>query len=436
VHRTFLIAIALTASLCTLDVLAQSRGFGARPQTSPTTRAASTAAVRLIPLTATAAAPAISLVRITTGVSGTTSALGDSSDTSVSADGRFVTFTSVASNLVADGPHGNRDVFVYDRVTGQTTRESLGVNSAASNAASFAPVISSGGRFVAFRSLATNLISPSPEPGIAHIYVRDRQLGTTTLVDSSSAGFRGNGSAQDVAITADGRWVAFASLATNLVPVDSNACGDVFLHDLSSGITEVASVPTPGFTQSCVFDSRHPSVSADGRFVAFDGSATSAAPGSQLSVYLRDRAAGVTTIESVDANGQPIRDFAGSPSMSADGRLVSFQVNRPSGEGTGLYIRDRVAGRTLGPVDGVFLSSHMSADGRFVSYLALDHEAFVIEVSTGVVTPIATEVSDLSAVAGGAVAFSTRVPKVAGDEDLFSDVYVASLAGSGAPGVP
>jgi Tol biopolymer transport system component len=426
----------LSSSVCTLVVVAQSRGFGTGRQTAPTTRAASASTLRLIPISATAAAPAVTLVRITTGLDGG-SALGDSTDASISADGRFVTFRSVASNLVADGPHSQRDVFVYDRVTGQTTRESIGADGASSNQASFTPVISAGGRFVAFQSLATNLVSPPTEPGIEHIYVRDRQLRTTTLVDVSTAGSRGSANALEPAITSDGRFVAFASFASNLVNDDVNGCGDVFVHDMATAITERASIPTPGFTVSCTFDSRGPSLSADGRYVAFNGAATSATPGSLLSVYLRDRAASQTSLVSVDANGQPFRDFAGGSSMSADGRFIAFQVSRPnSGADTGLYVRDRAAGRTLGPLPGVFITSRVSADGRFVSYLTLDHQAFVVDASSGVVTPIATDVSDLSAVAGGAVAFSTRVSKVASDADRFSDVYVATIASDSAPGAP
>jgi WD40-like Beta Propeller Repeat len=424
----------LASGPCTLDVAGQARAFGNRPASAPAARAAGSASLRLIPLTATAA-PAVSLVRITIGINGTTSALGDSSDASISADGRFVTFTSVASNLVADGPHSSRDVFVHDRATGQTTRESVGENGAPSNGASFSPVVSAGGRFVAFRSLATNLVGGGTVPQITHIYVRDRQLGTTTLVDVSSAGAPGNANAVEPAITSDGRFVAFSSFASNLIANDSNGCGDVFVHDMATGGTELASVPTPGIVVRCTFDSRRPALSSDGRFVAFDGAATSATPGSQLSVYVRDRAAGVTTLESIDAAGQPFPDFAGAPSMSGDGRFVTFQVSRLIGD-SGLFLRDRAAGRTLGPLPGAFISSRLSADGRLLSYLTTDHQAFVIDTATAAVTPIATEVTDLSAVGGGAIAFSTRLPKVPTDEDRFSDVYVATVSGDGAPGAP
>src|SRR5262249_14949165 len=267
-------------------------------------------------------------------------------------------------------------------------------------------------------------------------YRRDRQLGTTTLVDVSSGGSRGTANALEPAITSDGHLVAFASFAANLVNDDVNACGDVFVHDMGTGVTELASVPTPGFAVSCAFDSRGPSLSDDGRYVAFNGPATSAAPGSQLSVYVRDRAAAQTSLVSVDANGQAFKDFAGGSSMSADGRFVTFLVNRPNADGSGLYMRDRASGRTFGPLPGIFLTARMSADGRFVSYLTLDHQAFVVDATTGVVTPIATEVSDLSAVAAGVVAFSTRVSKVASDQDGFSDVYVATIGGDGTPGAP
>ncbi|HJZ73983.1 MAG TPA: hypothetical protein VKE51_19725, partial [Vicinamibacterales bacterium] len=398
--RGVVVVVCSAASIASIGghAAGRVRGSGtARVISAALAPARSATALRFISQASTAAAPSIAFFRITTGLNGT-GALGDSGDASLSADGRFVTFTSDASNLVADPRHGSiKDVYVYDRATAQTTRESLGPSGAPATGASFAPVISTGGRFVAFWSVATDLVAPETEPGVSHVYVRDRQLAATTLVDVSSGGARGSGNAYQPAISSDGRFIAFWSLASNLVADDLNGCGDVFVRDLAAGTTERVSIPTPGFAPPCTFDSRDPSISADGRFVAFDGAATSAAPGSQLAVYVRDRATATTSLVSIDANSQPFRDFAFAPSINADGRFVVFQVNRPAG-GSGLYMRDRAAGSTLGPLPGQFLSAHASADGRFVSYLTLDHDAFVIDAATGAVTAIATLASDVSAV--------------------------------------
>jgi Tol biopolymer transport system component len=138
---------------------------------------------------------------------------GPSEDTALSADGRFVAFGSEASTLVPDDTNGGSDVFVHDRQTGRTTRVSVGPNGRQSNNGSYQPALSAGGRVVAFTSLASNLV-PGDTNDAPDVFVRDRQTGTTRRVSVSSGGAQGNAYSYTPSISADGRFVAFASDAT------------------------------------------------------------------------------------------------------------------------------------------------------------------------------------------------------------------------------
>jgi hypothetical protein len=151
--------------------------------------------------------------------------------------GRFVAFLSFAANLVDDDTNGTSDVFVHDRMSGTTTRVS--VNSAGAQGDSRSddrPAISADGRFVAFASLATNLVDDDTN-GSYDVFVHDRMTGTTTRVSVNSAGAQGDGASTGPAISADGRFVAFSSFATNLVDDDTNGTSDVFVHDRITGTT-------------------------------------------------------------------------------------------------------------------------------------------------------------------------------------------------------
>jgi Tol biopolymer transport system component len=154
-----------------------------------------------------------------------------SSGPAISADGRFVAFQSAASNLVPGDTNGAQDIFVRDRQTGTTRRVSVGPGGVQTNAeaSSGVPAISADGRFVAFESDATNLV-PGDTNGAIDVFVRDRQTGTTRRISVGPGGVQGNSDSGGPAISADGRFVAFVSNASNLVPGDSNARFDVFVR--------------------------------------------------------------------------------------------------------------------------------------------------------------------------------------------------------------
>jgi Tol biopolymer transport system component len=167
----------------------------------------------------------------------------------ISADGRFVAFPSAANNLVSNDLNGVVDIFVRDRQTGTTeiVSVSTGGDRANTNGGDEPqpPSISADGRYVVFEHAASNLVTGDTN-GTYDIFVRDRQLGTTQRISLSSAGVEGNGSSRWASIYPGGRFVAFASEASNLVTGDTNGVADIFLHDLTTGTTTRLSVATDG----------------------------------------------------------------------------------------------------------------------------------------------------------------------------------------------
>jgi Tol biopolymer transport system component len=186
---------------------------------------------------------------------------------SISADGRYVAFSSLASNLVPGDTNGKQDIFVHDRLTGQTTRVSVASDGTQGNGDSDFASISADGRYVAFSSLASNLVAGDTN-GTWDVFVHDRLTGQTTRVSVASDGTQGNEDSIGVEISADGRYVAFTSLASNLVAGDTNGTWDVFVHDRLTGQTTRVSVASDG-TEGNGHSLYGLSISADGRYVAF-----------------------------------------------------------------------------------------------------------------------------------------------------------------------
>jgi Tol biopolymer transport system component len=180
----------------------------------------------------------------------------------ISAEGRYVAFLSYASNLVPGDSNGVGDVFVHDRQTGITERVSVDSAGNQGNDHSGYPSLSADGRYVAFQSSASNLV-PGDNNGHCDIFVHDRQTGATERVSVDSAGNEGDYESYDPAISADGRYVAFQSGALNLVPGDTNVEMDIFVHDRQTGITERVRVDSAGNEGNG--ESQPPAISADGR---------------------------------------------------------------------------------------------------------------------------------------------------------------------------
>ena len=225
----------------------------------------------------------------------------DSEYPSISADGRYIAFESEADNLVAGDTNGYSDIFVRDHNTGITTRVSVSSSGGQGSNASTSPSISGDGRYVAFVSRASNLVAGDTN-GNSDIFVHDRNTGITTRVNVNSSGGQAIGVSYSPSISADGRYVAFYSIASNLVSGDTNGQMDIFVHDRDTGITTCVSVDSGGVLGNG--SSYDPFISADGRYVVFDSSASNLVSGDTNGVsdiFVHDRNSGITTRASVDS---------------------------------------------------------------------------------------------------------------------------------------
>jgi hypothetical protein len=250
----------------------------------------------------------------------------DSRNPSISSDGWYVAFESYASNLVPDDTNNMRDVFVHDRLTGQTTRVSVDSAGVQGNDLSLYPSISSDGRYVAFDSQASNLV-PDDTNNMRDVFVHDRQTGQTMIVSLDSAGVQGNSGSYRAFISSDGRYVAFESHASNLVPNDTNDVRDIFVHDRQTGQTTRVSVDSAGVQGNDHSDSFDKCMSSDGRYVAFYSYASNLVPNDTpgaCDVFVHDRQTGQTTRVSVDSAGVQGNSSSFTPSISSDGRFVAL----------------------------------------------------------------------------------------------------------------
>lgn len=255
-----------------------------------------------------------------------TGAQGDdaSSQPVLSSDGRYVAFTSWAANLVPDDTNGFPDIFVRDRVTGAVTRVSVSSSGAQGNHLSVQPAISADGRLVAFASYASNLVSGDTN-GVDDIFVHDRLSGETTLVSVSSAGVQSDFVSREPALSGDGRYVAFISWAANLVPGDTNGVADVFVRDRVRHTTIRVSLSSSGTQANGL--SWISSISGEGRYVAFGSRASNLVPGDTNEiddVFVHDNVTGETVLVSAASDGTQGNWQSSWPSISANGRWVGF----------------------------------------------------------------------------------------------------------------
>lgn len=224
----------------------------------------------------------------------------------VSDDGNLIAYASIFTNLVTGDTNGRRDIFVRDRATASTTRVSVDSVGTESNGNSDTPVISADGRYVVYTTLATNLVA-SDTGALQKIIRHDRQSGATELVSVGLGASVANGNSYVSAISADGSLIAFSSSASNLVSGDSNARDDIFLRDMLSGTTTRVSVDSLGVQGNG--NSSDPSISADGRYVSFFANSSNLVPGDtnlRNDVFLHDRQTGQTTRVSVDPAGRQL----------------------------------------------------------------------------------------------------------------------------------
>jgi Tol biopolymer transport system component len=280
----------------------------------------------------------------------------------ITGDSRYAVFWSWASNLVPGDTNNDVDVFVYDRQLGLVERIGGDIPGLLGNTGSHCPCgISEGGRYVAFSSWAK--LTPADTNGTPDVYVRDRATGATERANVASDGTQGNHHQFAVwccvAISADGRYVVFPSVASNLVPGDDNFfcdtnldgnyvdnCPDVFVRDRQSGTTELVSVATSG--HSGMGRAEAPTMSSDGRYVAFMYSGSDMVAGdtnSAYDVFVRDRSLGTTERISIASDGSQVSGqcYCG---ISSGGRYVTFYDGQVGpGDTNGVwdaFVHDRV----------------------------------------------------------------------------------------------
>jgi Tol biopolymer transport system component len=347
------------------------------------------AACSLVLLTRTARVTAA----CTSGI--VTSPQGDfeSFDPSTSSDGRYTAFWSAATDLIGSDTNGRYDIFVLDRQTCAIDRVSISTAGTQSNNDSMFPSISADGRYVAFMSLANNLV-PSDTNNAGDVFVRDRQSNTTIRASVTNAGGQGSSGLESTKpdISANGQAVAFFSFAANLVTGDSNGTPDVFVRDLVNLTTGRVSVATGG-TQGVNGDTNtdRPSISADGRYVAFASTMTNLVAGdtnNARDIFRHDRQTGTTIRVSVSTAGAetPNQQDANSPSISSDGRYVAFDsfatnlVTDDTDFNYDVFVRDVNTSTTTrvslvnqgGPPEAFAwaqsVSPSISGDGRYVAF--------------------------------------------------------------------
>ena len=269
----------------------------------------------------------------------------------ISSDGTQVIFDSHFHEFVSGDSNVDSDVFVRNRSAKTTTIASRTSSGAQGPDGSYDPSISGDGRFVAWAT-RSSLVSTDTN-GVIDVYVRDQQLGTTVIASVSSSGVGGNADSGTPTMSADGRFVVFDSVATNLVSGDSNNASDVFLRDLVSNITTRVSVK--GSNNQLNGPSQRAVVSADGTYVAFSSDSTNAVSGdnnSSKDIFVRDRSSNSTTRVSLGNSGNEGNFASDAPSISDNGRYVSFHsrasnlVSGDLNDDEDVFLRDRVANTT------------------------------------------------------------------------------------------
>jgi Tol biopolymer transport system component len=249
---------------------------------------------------------------------------GDSSHPFMASDGGFVAFDSTADNLVPGDAGSCRDVFVRYLPAGPTERVSVDSMGDEADRPSYAPAVSADGRYVSFHSWATNLVDDDFNE-LADVFVRDLQDDQTERVSISSAGGEGNMSSMESAISGDGRYVVFASGADNLSADDANLAWDILRHDCDSGVTEPAAKRYI-FTESNGW-SEGASISGDGRFVAWSGCSNNhllADDTGYFDIFLFDTETGITALVTQGHDGSPADGNSFDPVLSGNGRYVAF----------------------------------------------------------------------------------------------------------------
>ena len=250
---------------------------------------------------------------------------GNSSENpAISANGRYVVFQSEASNLVSGDTNGAADIFVKDTTTNSITRVSTAADGSQGNSESYVPDISADGRYVVFESNAFNLVSGDTN-GLRDVFIKDTNTNSITRVSTAANGSQGNGGSENPAISADGRYVVFRSNASNLVSGDTNNNWDVFIKDTTTN--SITRVSTAANGSQGNGTSYFPDISADGRYVVFESNAFNLVSGDTNftdDIFVKDTTTNNITRFSMAADGSEGNSYSSDPAISADGSYVVF----------------------------------------------------------------------------------------------------------------
>jgi hypothetical protein len=309
----------------------------------------------------------------------------DSLAPSISADGRFIAFTSMATNLAGNEcDNGFNQIYVRDRTSGTTRCVSVNSNGREANQHSDASSISADGTLIAFDSAATNLAGNKCDNGFNHIFVHDLSTDTTICVSVRTNGDEGNADSFDPSISADGRVVVFQSTATNLASRCNNGNSHIYVHNRVTGETSCVSVNNEGDQSNG--NNALARISGDGRFVAFQSDSTNVTTrcnNGRAQIFVRDTVEKKTTCSSIDNHGTQGNNDSVQPSISSNGRFVAFSSgatnltsNRCMGGNMQAFVRDRADEKTkcvsLGPKNvqgnGASSSPSISANGSLVTF--------------------------------------------------------------------
>ncbi len=322
--------------------------------------------------------------RISVSTDGT-EANGASSYPSISANGRYVVFESVATNLVANDTNGKKDIFIRDLILDTTTRISVATNSTEGDGDSTYSFISPDGKKVAFTSGSTNFVSGDTN-GVTDIFVRDLESNETIRVSVASNGTEGNGLSLTPVMSYDGRYIVFPSDATNFAPSDTNTQRDVFLHDTQTGTTVRVSEGSNGEEGTGPNGPGDPAMSWDGRYIAFETTFANLVPGDtngDWDVFVKDVSTGV--LERVTLNDQGAQITGGysyyETYMSFDGRYIAFESGDPNivtgyTASYDIFVRDRVSSTTeIASINNTCVpqggwGAGMSPSGQYVQFMS------------------------------------------------------------------
>jgi uncharacterized delta-60 repeat protein len=301
----------------------------------------------------------------------------------VSADGRYVVFESGATNLIAGDSNGFYDLFVKDMQTGALTCVSMTAGGVLANGANPQGGISADGRYVVFESEATNLVAGDTNWS-GDIFRKDLQTGDVVRVSTTAGGGESNGWSESVSVSADGRYVAFRSSATNLVANDTNSVSDIFLKDIQTGAINRVSTSASG-VQANLGCEATTVVSADGRYVMFESQASNLVAGdtnNALDVFLKDMQTGVITRVSTGAGNSQAYGNSYLGSLSSDGHYALFVSDASNlvsdyngtqdafikNMQTGAVVRVSTTAAGAEVATGIILGASLSADGRYATF--------------------------------------------------------------------